>query len=647
MGLWKRVQRCIAAGVLTAAPFLPGSPSAGAQSLESRVCVANSKSSDKQKSRAPFDPLRIPFEPFLPYAAGASISLAALGAAHVVYRLRKKKPSLLQPIAEHPFATAVVVGVSYGLFWSLIGFYASHILSYVKPPYVPNLARFSWLGLKESFEPDLGKKYELLNKMREACSLSLQPAMDADLIDNLFQQEKVDEALDLLKRLVSNIGPEKNRQLVETMLVSPLGYQVVALLEGKKHPFSLMYGGLFQGKVDKAFKHLDGFVEKEPSPSRHAARAYVVQAVSDLWPRLRENLPSRAKSAPSSLDEYAQRYWNSAIAAVLNDSGREQNFRHMGESRNEVLEYAMNKFLQGLLVFKRCDVGDGGRLRRERENILALKEVMKWHMVESLAYLEHEGKSYHVLRHRTNRTLENVLTENYDYDSKLDVWCQAARVLARIHKSTACAVDDSPVSEGHYVQRLEKVCYDQLARRDCVHMPSALRESLGDVGLRVGKGLAGAPLGFYKDANWRNWLVEENGAVIAIDFEHNVRMPVQLDLVSLLESGPLPVQRQVTEYELQGVVNKEVNVVNEEVNFQPVVHQQYLAELGRIGVDYSVFSRQYGWAAFQRHLEFAGYRARDREYERVRFHIIQAGDYAQKLGESEVAGLLAEVRVHS
>ena len=623
MGLWNRVRRWCASGVLAAATCL--APQAvAAPTLEQRV--TSQAVPDEQPSPSPF-------RDYLPFFAGTGLALAVLGAGHAISRARGKKPSFLQPAVEHPFVTCITTTLSYlvpaevlpgsavisPLIGGLVSFFAAYALGHVKPPYVPNIAKFFVYGLGEACATDPKKKHRYLLQMRDLCSPGVVSSIDATLIDNLFQQDKGEEALDLLKRLV--LDPAQNKRSIESMLVSPDAYNLAGFFV-KSQPFSVMYTHLFQGKVAQALKDLDGFVQQELTPSRFAARAYVTQTLNDLWPELRNALPDRVRQESVSLEERATEAWSGAISSVLADPHREQQFKLMGESRNEVLEYAPNKFLQGLLVFKRCDVQDGRRLRNERENMRALRARFGRQIAQSLAYVEHEGKAYHILRHGMNRTLEQVV-KNGTQEELLNAWTQTASLLAQIHFYRLPG--ESPAIDGQYFsKRLLEVFYGQFAGSSRITVSHELASELSAVGGRVYRALADAPRGWYKDANWRNWLVEDDQTVVAIDFEHRIKLPVVLDLVSLLESGPANVKHQT------------------------LVREHYMGALARtLPVDREEFMQQYRFAGLQRHLEFAGYRARDEEFSAVRFHLEQAQACAHELGEDSLATKLGGITIAS
>ncbi len=629
MGLWKRVKRLLPLGAFVVAAAYAIAYKPFETKIEPRITKIEQQG--KELARKKFGMWLL---------SGSALSLAALGAAHIVQRKKGKRPSFLQPAVEHSYWSGGIAAFAYGLAaeaqindplfsayaggcFGLLTTAVTAALSHVKPPYAINYPQNIIDSLRTICTPNNpAREQAILERIRTYRS---QPAhVDLELVDVLLRQEKVDEALDALKRGISCLDQAVAPFALERSLVRPLAYEiVVATPQSWRGRFWGFYTHLRQGDLGDALAALDTFVEADKGLNHIAARAYILQTLTDLWPVLQRSLPKRYASKQSDLGLCVQIAWRETIASILADADREKQFRLMGESRNEVLEYAPNAFLQGLLVFKRCDVSSGERLRDEHDSMLLLSEQFGSQIAQSLAYVEHEGKAYHVLRHGTNRTLEQVILEGKAEDGSKDAvlaqWKDAATLLARIHN---IPVESTSITQEYYTNRLMTVFYDQVKQSAHTSVPHAITEVLPKIGARVFVELHDAPLGRYKDANWRNWLVD--GSVVAIDFEHRVQLPVPLDLVSLLESGP------ASQAERLVVREHYVRILRQHRTFER-----------------DAFLRQYSWAALQRHLEFAGYRARDHEYQAVQFHIARAKEYADELGEKAFAQQLAAITVAS
>jgi hypothetical protein len=635
MGLWKRVRKLlpvsvVAAGVITLLALRKP------ETLELERRVAETPQQYEQRMMQGRDRLK------RWGWCGSGLTLAALAAAHVLSRRKGKKQSFLQPAAEHPFSAALAVAASYGLGsipalqsfgdwpFGLLGGLAAGGIAYgsllqfggIKPPYLINYPKKLY-DLECLWFAKPAQKQHVLERMRTYWSVPW--TIDFDLADSLFAQKKVDQGCLVLQRALHEMPEMPRPSMIARSIALPLAEEVSMQGRGEHRIFELMLLRLRQGEVENAVDTLDALIANTKDPSRFAARAYVAQTLAESG----KSLAHAVKITPEQttlLENRAQHAWQDAITVILNDGDREKQFKRLGESRNEVLEYAPNEFLKGLLVFKRCDEKDGARLQRERENIEMMRVRYRRHVVQSLALTQHGGKTYHVLRHNTSRTLEDVLFKG-TADERLDALKHSVAFLARMHQAGLQGPSGTALQEDHYAKRLRAVFYEQLIKYAPRSVfPEQLQPELTKVGARIAHELSGAVEGWYKDANARNWLVENDGSVIAIDFENRVRVPVHLDLVSLLEFGPAAVSEAEHEMMLE----------------------HYLRVFARKQkVDRTKFLQHYQVAALHRHLEIAGYRARDKEYEAARWHIMRARVYAVALGESVLDEQLGKTIIKS
>jgi hypothetical protein len=564
---------------------------------------------------------------------GTALSLGALAAAHAVRRIKGKKPAILQPAVENPFWSGMAAGVSYGIAaysqlpnssdaaYALLpaagagipAWLLSNICKDYNPPYLVNFAKTVCSSLQIMASKDPVKKQEILEKSKQG--LAMPERADFDIVDLLFEQERVDEACRLLKKTMNSIGNIIPSTKFRRYFVFPLS----AELQRRENPLANVYCALRQGDLEGALNAADSFAA-EKTPDKLAARAYVLQSIMDIMPVMREIFPNE-RFDELSLAGRSNSAWHEAAALILSDPAREKKFKVIGESRNEVLEYAASSFLKGLLVFKRCDSRQSLRIINECENMHTLEAKLGRQIAKSLTFIVHDSKAYHIMMHGTSRTLEDVM-KNGTPDEQLKSMDSAAHLLAKIHQSRIPAPVNAPI-DSYYCNRLSSCFYDQLADSPlCREIPASIANEFSFLGSRVREELEDAPTGWYKDANPRNWLVEDDGTVVAIDFEHRMRLPVVFDLVSLLEFSSVPVP----------------NLIRDRV----ISH--YLTEFySNNKSPVKKFTEHYNIAALQRHLELAGYRARDRDAKAVAFHIDRAQAYAFGLGEDIIAEKLGKI----
>ncbi len=549
--------------------------------------------------------------------AGAACVSSAVTLGVFDNLLRFYQPDMAFEYRPSYLATATGVGLYYAL--------ATSSLANVKPPRIRNFVN----KVKCYFQVSFGSYKTKMRAINQLKQIVTKPGIwDTTHAEIAFRYEKPEEGFLALKRGLASITDEVTALEYNLPFLRPTLKLTTALRrKNKATQLSKSLHMLIDLNFNAVLNEISEFVAEQPGPDREAARALFVQSIADAWPEFKRIAPTKIAKFEQqleeqhfSLDQLAQDYWKSAIGSILEEPEHEKRFKRMGESRNEVLEYAANEFLKGLLVFKRCDQAEGKRLLYERENILALRERFGDEIVQSLAFLEHEGKTYHVLRHGTSRTLEDVL-RSAPPEEQLSRLTAAADLLGRIHRVPP-PVPSAYMADDYYSSRLVKVFYDQLQHTGA-SLPDGLHDELVKVGGRIASALQDAPIGWYKDANPRNWLVEDKN-IVAIDFEHRTLAPVQLDLVSLLEFGSAPALPELRQAGMERYFSMYCQ--------------------GRAS-DHDRFMHEYRFAALQRHLELIGYRVRDKEYQAATFHLRQAQAAALELGEERLAEFLTGVTI--
>ena len=501
----------------------------------------------------------------------------------------------------------------------------------VKPPRIRNYVKRTLASRRVvfgSYETQL----DAIEKIRDIIPHPEELELTRAVVE--LQHHHLDEGFLALQRGLASLPALADAPDMRLPL-APLVGQMNAALRRRNSASRLTSSlvSLFSSDFPAAFRELDAFVSKEPSLDFMAAHALYAQSVADAWPEFSRIAPDEAHAfeRECSLEELTGHSWHRVIEHILRDREREHNFTVIGEFRNEVLERVSSQFLKGLLKFKRCDTEHAVRLARERKHVLALREVYGDRIVQSLALTEHDGKCYHIMRHIDGITLEKLLQEG-TREQQAYFLADATSLLADIHRYTPA--DRKPVPQGswHYNDRLVTTFCDELKKAG-IAVPAGVYAALEGASKAVFEGLRDAPVGFYKDANPRNWLVEkgkgkEKGRVVAIDFEHSVMMPVYFDLVSLLEFGPSPA---------------------DELLRLDMLKQYYETAKPRnaagMRIDEDTFMAQYEYAALQRHLELAGYCARDNVQGAIIYHVNRARHYARGLGQTALVEALAGINL--
>jgi len=617
MGLWRKVKRWLPLSLLaaTAIYVLSDKPS---PDLESRVDRTEEQEREQRRSERRRKWL----------LSGTAASLGALGLAHIYLRAKGKKKSFLQPAVENPGLSGLVTALGYGaaaystrpnvysaMAGSVVGLmvYASTaVLHLVKPPYFVRYPRYLWNVIRGTYgqiRGDIPLLQDSLERMRQ--DITNPARIDIDLVDVLLKQHRIDEALDVLTRAMPKIDDAAAASAFERVFSQPLAQKVA----DKGDAFSTMLAHLRQGDVREALEVVDKFAEKDPGPVSYAVRAYITQSIADALPSLKQSV---LKQDMPALETQAEAAWVRAITKILEDPAREQKFRRIGESRNEVLECDAGPFLRNLILLKRCDVSVGQRLRDERETMQVGRVLHGKQVARTLVYVEHDGKSYHVVPRKKSRTLHEIVKEG-NIEERRVALRHASDFLLRYHFS---AFPFQPVSQGHYAERLHSVFLDQLPKSWLECDEQKLRAELEIAGMHVRYNVQGAVRGWKKDATHKNWLPDKPEEDFAIDYEHRSKVPVQEDVVRLAEfHSSTPSERLM-------------------------VRKNYLRGLEkRFPHERAQFLRQYRWAAMQQNLELVGYRARDKELEEAAYHLESGKAHARRVGENRLAELLEGIRV--
>jgi len=230
------------------------------------------------------------------------------------------------------------------------------------------------------------------------------------------------------------------------------------------------------------------------------------------------------------------------------------------------------------------------RLRDDYETITALKEE-----------IEHT-----VLSGKSKRKKQELEEKVYGYLE------EALEMLAYIHAKPR---DDKPIGESKLdgIAREEEEFYTGRALNTAgfaqLNEYFELEDSLDDLisaeeqqqfkedHEKVEQLLRESAYAWYKDANVRNWAIDEFDNVTAFDFEGKRYAPVVMDLIHLIEFGGEYVEPEEKEKLLFHYIDR---------------FEHYTHELGKgIFINRKAFTYQYEAARLQRHLELANYRARD------------------------------------
>lgn len=298
----------------------------------------------------------------------------------------------------------------------------------------------------------------------------------------------------------------------------------------------------------------------------------------------------------------AQIQWERGLEIFSKSDILERRFRITGDNRNEFLTSGGAEYVSGLFGIKRSRNEDSESLdesiEREYQITAHFNDIMNDIVAQPIGPFHLDGRSYFMTKIAGKETLHDRLQKKDWYVEQNHVR-DAIKLLAQVHthgealeQDAGIKLDDILDDNPHYFTRkLQMVFFGNLKNDPVVKMVQPEWEIIEEAHELINDRLAQQPRTFYKDHNPKNIVMGTYGGQVLIDFESNLLLPPQLDLVSLLEFG----HRYLTDREIKGHV------------------KAYMKEMKNLGTEFEKkpFLAGYHYAAVQRHLEFIGYRSRD------------------------------------
>lgn len=323
-----------------------------------------------------------------------------------------------------------------------------------------------------------------------------------------------------------------------------------------------------------------------------------------------------------------------ALQAILRTGEQTAAFQQQGEHRNEVLFYKPEQsiFLAGTLVYKRNT--DPRGLKVEEQNLRFLRSRLGNHVVRVLDQFQDQAFTYLALLYAGDTTLTDAAPRNGErqrtvYMEKLK---QSLDLLVEIQYAMEKQTDTialDPIGqreESYFTHRIRDVFFGQMKRQGVQVDPEA-EKTVMQAHTPLNCELRELPrdqLAFYTDANPGNWFVDEQGRITRGDLESNRLLPQYFDLLLL--------------FDFLGGILKE-----DERRALEMHYVQTRARRFETAVDLRAFDRTKRIAGYHKHLEQAGYKARDAELSRragkdpqehytvAHYHLERAGHYLDQM----------------
>ncbi|MEA3514584.1 MAG: hypothetical protein U9R34_03855 [Nanoarchaeota archaeon] len=288
------------------------------------------------------------------------------------------------------------------------------------------------------------------------------------------------------------------------------------------------------------------------------------------------------------------------------------------EKTKNPIKYDMSSPLSGLTyILDTCDPQKNPKQEKER-----LEKRYKTHkffydefkkikcqdqIAKPIAFFENESlengvlglkrnkkDSYYLMKHTQGARLHELI-QNQETTYKDIKAAMSNLVLFHEFSSNAEAGEELNLEDpmdsnpNYYTCRFRDIFLKNLSKSGKNVSHKEEKELLFAYGITINSALQDTNKSIYKDANPKNYLVQDNGNVVALDIESNLKVPRHLDVVSLLEFGG--------DY----LTSHQKNTLIE-------YHRNALSKIPGEDVSIEENKADYHIAAVQRHFELAGYR---------------------------------------
>ncbi len=456
----------------------------------------------------------------------------------VVGFLLKVQPPTLGMIKEYPYPAALVLVLPFAV-WLLLRLFRT-----VEPPFTVNSARLLMLAFKEvrliprvktpgQFQAFLEKRNEMLKIWLKL--IHLPSFIYREIAINNIYLNNYDRALHYFQEYVKAFNPRKLKLDRQLQIVPFLGDRIIKTFY-KEYLDFYRYEGIRSenfAHVDylRPFKALENFEKdkKETTlPEMHFVYSLFLEMLNQRYGEYHSLLRRKKKErfTRDLLRSKSRLQWQTTIAALLAHPEEYQR-ENLGESFNVVFEISNKDYFKDAFVLK--GQKDRESLEKERKNTENLRPVMAdfekfltpvpLHITEeTIDYQEEQIYVYAMRRSRGTSVLEFI-----HGDGDIDILKDVAEYLALIHTH----MPNTGVKTDYRTKVLNKFS-------GTVVEPSITRlitESMTPVIESLKNGI----FVFGKDAHPGNWLAAEKGEIVALDMEDKGAVPLEIDLVNLLE----------------------------------------------------------------------------------------------------------------
>jgi thiamine kinase-like enzyme len=419
------------------------------------------------------------------------------------------------------------------------------LMRHFKPPLSVNFARLVVLSLKDLFRSAQVKNptqfLEALEKKKDMFEVwqkihRFPSRIHREMAVNYLYLKNYDLAVHHFKEYLKGFKPAKLKLDRQLEMVPFLATGVNKVLFNKYRGFFINniqvleenFGHLEYLRPLKALENVEKAKKETNIPELYFVYSLFLNMLCEQFNPYHLLLPRKEKQR-FTLELVTSKnkiQWQETIGSLLAHPEEYQR-ESLGDSLNMVFEISNKDYFRDAFVLK----GQNNRanLLKERKNTESLqsevKDFMKF-LVPVPLHITEETIAYHDLQlyvYAMRRNQGTTVLELVHREGQIDILTKVVEYLALIHTcmpSTSFKTDfQAKVNNKFNHLRIEN------------HLIQMIVQSMTP----VVKSFEDALLVFGKDAHPGNWLVTEKGEIVALDMEDKGVVPVEIDLVNLLE----------------------------------------------------------------------------------------------------------------
>lgn len=413
---------------------------------------------------------------------------------------------------------------------------------------------------------------------------SFQPRLHREMAVNYLYLKNYDLAIDYFGKYLEGFRPKRlktDRQLEMVPFLSTGVNKILfkkyrSFFEPEIHTLDENFGHLEYLRPHKVLESFENIKKKTSGPELNFVYARFLKMLVDRYDDYSQLLAAKEKERFTAEDVAARNssQWEEAILKIL---ARPEEYRQepLGESLNVVFVISNKNYFRDAFVLK--GQPNRGNLEKEWRNTELIGKASKnfpgflapepLHLLEQAVPHRNDRIFVYVMqRHKGINALE-FIREN----RRTDILDDVARFLALIHAS----MPNNGFTTDHWAKVKNK--FNEIGRGE-----NNTAQTIVAAMTPVAASLKESVLVFGKDAHPENWWMTENGAIVALDNEDKGAVPMEIDLVNLLEYDDFGLPREEREGLKEHVIGEYLKFYTEYNNGAGAEHFSRLRYLNAV-----------------------------------------------------------------